>query len=118
MSSASSSRKKTKKKLSEAQLQKASALFATLSEPSRLRLLQALQGGALSVSELVGASGLSQANVSKHLAVLHGARLVKKTRAGVFVHYELADSVVDQLCELVCSKMERDLAEEVRALSE
>ncbi|WP_202863964.1 ArsR/SmtB family transcription factor [Ereboglobus luteus] len=110
-------KKKSNKKLSEPQLQRASMLFATLSEPSRLRLLQALQEGSLSVGELVEATGLSQANVSKHLTVLHGARLVKKSRAGVFVNYELADSVVDQLCGLVCAKMERDLAEEARALN-
>lgn len=116
MSRATSSKKSAGKKLSETQIQRAAALFAILSEPSRLKLLQALQGGPLSVGDLVEATGLSQANVSKHLSMLHGVRLVKKSRDGVFVNYEMAGSVVEQLCDLVCAKMERDLAEEAREI--
>jgi DNA-binding transcriptional ArsR family regulator len=97
-----------KKILSPAQLAAVSRLFGVLSEPSRLALLQALRGGPLSVSELMEACAMKQANVSKHLAVLHDHHLVKRERAGVSVRYQIADPMIFSLCNLVCGKMERD----------
>ena len=104
-----------KKRLSPEQLGAIGRLFGVLSEPSRLALLQALQAGPLSVTELVEASGMKQANVSKHLAVLHDHRLVKRARNGVSVRYEIADPMIFSLCNLVCCKMERD-ARQVTAM--
>ena len=97
-----------KKKLSAAQLNVVSRLFAVLSEPSRLMLLQSLHNGPMTVNELVAASGMKQANVSKQLAILHDHRLVKREREGTFIRYEIADSMVFSLCDLVCGKMEKD----------
>lgn len=96
------------KKLSTDQLGAVSRLFGALAEPSRLALLQLLRSGPLTVTELVDASGMKQANVSKHLAVLHTHRLVKREREGISIRYEIADPMIFSLCELVCSKMERD----------
>ena len=97
-----------KKTLSPQQLDAVARLFGVLSEPSRLTLLQALQPGPLSVSELIDVCGMKQANVSKHLAVLYDHRLVKRARNGVSVRYEIADPMIFSLCNLVCGKMERD----------
>ena len=94
--------------LSAAQLAAVSRLFGVLSEPSRLVLLQALHAGPLSVNQLVENCGMKQANVSKHLAVLHDHRLVKRKREGITVRYEIADPMVFSLCKLVCGKFERD----------
>jgi DNA-binding transcriptional ArsR family regulator len=96
------------KSLSSGQLAAVSRLFAVLSEPSRLALLQALHDGALSVGELVEVCRMKQANVSKHLAVLHTHHLVKRERDGITIRYEIADPMIFSLCNLVCSKMERD----------
>ncbi len=95
--------------MSAAQLGAVARLFAVLSEPSRLVLLQALHGGPLTVNELVEASGMKQANVSKHLGVLHDHHLVKREREGVCIRYEIADPLIFSLCSLVCGKMERDV---------
>ena len=94
--------------MSAAQLAAISRLFAVLSEPSRLVLLQALHGGPLTVSELVKACAMKQANVSKHLGVLHDHHLAKREREGISVRYEIADPMIFSLCNLVCGKMERD----------
>ena len=94
--------------MSAAQLAAISRLFAVLSEPSRLVLLQALHGGPRTVSQLVRACAMKQANVSKHLGVLHDHRLVKRQREGISVRYEIADPMIFSLCNLVCGKMERD----------
>ena len=97
--------------LSPAQFAAVSRLFAALAEPSRLALLQALHDGPLSVSQLVEASGMKQANVSKQLALLHDHHLVKREREGTSIHYGIADPLVFSLCELVCGKMQRDAKE-------
>ncbi len=95
--------------LSAAQLEAVARLFGVLSEPSRLLLLQALHGGPRTVSELVEACGMKQANVSKHLGVLHDHNLVKRRRSGTSVQYEIADPMIFALCNLVCGKLEKDV---------
>src|SRR5918997_2680931 len=50
--------------------------FATLAEPTRLRILDLLRERPRLVGELVDALGLSQPGVSKHLRVLREAELV------------------------------------------
>jgi ArsR family transcriptional regulator len=97
-----------KRPLSGGQLEAVSRLFGVLSEPSRLALLQALHDRPLAVNQLVEACSMKQANVSKHLTVLHDHRLVARKREGAFIRYAIADPIVFALCELVCGKMERD----------
>jgi DNA-binding transcriptional ArsR family regulator len=97
-----------KKLFSPGQLAAVSRLFGVLSEPSRLALLQALRGGPLTVSELMESCAMKQANVSRHLGVLHDQQLVKRERNGTSVCYEIADPMIFSLCNLVCGKMERD----------
>jgi DNA-binding transcriptional ArsR family regulator len=87
-----------------AQLAAVARAFSVLSEPSRLALLEALRDGPLTVSELVEASGMKQANVSKPLGMLHQHRLVKRRREGICVRYEIADLMAFALCKLVCRK--------------
>jgi DNA-binding transcriptional ArsR family regulator len=97
-----------RKILSPNQLAEVSRLFGVLSETSRLVLLQALYEGPLTVSQLIEACAMKQANVSKHLGVLHHHRLVSRQREGNSVRYQIADPAIFALCDLVCSKIERD----------
>lgn len=90
--------------------------FKALSDRARLSLLQELRSGALTVNELALATGMGQANVSRHLAVLFSNGLVKRERDGVFVHYELADADVLKLCDLVCGRLESEMAERRRVI--
>jgi len=82
------------------------ARFKVLAEPTRLQVLSALKAGPLHVNALVEATGLNQANLSRHLQVLHGQGFVTRRREGLFVYYELADDTVFTLCELVCGSGE------------
>jgi DNA-binding transcriptional ArsR family regulator len=84
--------------------------FRALGDPSRLSVLHSLEAGPLTVTELVEAVGLSQGNLSKHLQLLHANGLVARRREGLFVHYSLADDRVLQLCELMCSRLDEELA--------
>jgi DNA-binding transcriptional ArsR family regulator len=82
------------------------ARFKVLSEPARLQVLDALRPGPLHVSALMDATGLNQANLSKHLRVLHAEVLVSRRRDGLFVFYQIADRSVLELCDLVCGAVE------------
>ena len=68
--------------------------FKALSDRGRLQLLQALRSGERTVSELVQETGMGQANVSRHLTLLHANGFVTRERDGLFVRYTLADKEV------------------------
>ena len=68
------------KALDDTQLAAIAELFAVLSERSRLRILQVLQGGPANVGELVEKSGLKQANVSRQLGLLLSAGIIARGR--------------------------------------
>jgi DNA-binding transcriptional ArsR family regulator len=90
--------------------------FKALSEPARLQLLHAMQARELSVNELVDETGLGQANVSKHLQVLHALGFVKRRKEGLFVFYTLADRSVLRLCDLMCVRIEAQIEAQKRLL--
>lgn len=75
-------------------------LFRGLSDGSRLAILEALRGGTRSVSEVVSSTGLTQSNVSNHLACLLDCGLVVREQRGRFVYYDLADPQVEELLSL------------------
>lgn len=85
--------------------------FRVLGEPMRIRLLDALREGSLTVGELQDATGASQQNVSKHLGVLRDAGLVRRTKEGTFARYEIADATVFAICEQVCGGLRAQLQE-------
>ncbi|MBZ8178588.1 MAG: metalloregulator ArsR/SmtB family transcription factor [Oscillatoria sp. PMC 1051.18] len=79
--------------------------FKVLSEVSRLQILSCLRSGAMNVTELGDATGLGQANLSKHLKMLTQAGLLSRQPQGVSVYYEISDPVIFELCELVCDRV-------------
>jgi ArsR family transcriptional regulator len=90
--------------------------FRALGEPMRLRLLNALRGGELGVSELVEETGATQANVSKHLQVLHRLGFVQRRKEGTAAFYSLADPDVFKLCDLVCGGARARVKDQQRIL--
>jgi DNA-binding transcriptional ArsR family regulator len=101
---------------SEQTLDMVAARFKVLGEPTRLRLLNELREGARTVSQLVEALDTSQANVSKHLAVLRRHQMVERRKEGVHSFYSIAEPEVFDLCELVCDSLEREIEARRRAL--
>lgn len=91
--------------------------FAVLSEPTRLRLLQALFDGEKNVNRLVELTGGTQANVSRHLQTLTEAHLLQRRKEGLQVYYSIADPSIFQLCELVCGSLEKQLASRAEAFN-
>jgi DNA-binding transcriptional ArsR family regulator len=72
-------------------------LLHGLSGESRLGILAELRGGERRVSELVERTGLSQPNVSKHLACLWGCGLVARERRGREVFYRSIEGLAELL---------------------
>lgn len=83
----------------------AAEYFSLLSEPSRLKIMHCLCDGERSVNEVVAASGLNQANASRHLNTLYRAGVVGRRRDGVQVMYSLIDPNFTELCRTVCVRI-------------
>lgn len=83
--------------------------FRVLSEPMRIKILDALKDGESTVGDLTVRLGASQQNVSKHLGVLHQAGLVRRSKERTYVHYEIADPSVFDLCEQVCGGVRQQI---------
>jgi DNA-binding transcriptional ArsR family regulator len=81
--------------------------FRLLSEPSRLRLLCMLAGGERCVGDLAVELGCTQANVSKHLAMLADAGLLRRRKAGLNCYYSVADESVFTVCGSVWDSLRR-----------
>jgi DNA-binding transcriptional ArsR family regulator len=82
-------------------LDRIAARFKVLGEPMRLRILQAVCKQPRSVNAIVAATGSTQANVSKHLALLAAAGILEREKDGQRVFYGVKDKLAVKLCELV-----------------
>jgi DNA-binding transcriptional ArsR family regulator len=83
--------------------------FRVIGDAMRIRLLDSLREGELSVGELTVQLETSQQNVSKHLGILYAAGIVARRRDGNRILYSIADEGVFRLCEQVCGGLQRQL---------
>lgn len=90
-------------------LQQVAAYFQTLSEPTRLQILNHLRDGERNVGDLAHLCGYTAANVSRHLAMLTKQGLVLRESRGTSVYYKIADPSVYALCDLVCGNISRQI---------
>ncbi len=102
--------------MTPAMLERVAEQFRALGEPSRLQLMNLMFDGEHTVGGLVAASGLSLANVSKHLGILHQIGWVTRRKDGLNVVYALADDRTFGLCEMMCDRV-RELASTEAALT-
>jgi DNA-binding transcriptional ArsR family regulator len=91
--------------LTEEELSHLAARFKLLGEPMRLKILQSVCHESRTVNEIVEMTGSTQANVSKHLALLAAAGILDRKKEGQFVRYGMKDRLVMQLCDLVRSQI-------------
>ncbi len=73
----------------------------TFSNPTRLELLNLLRNGELSVSELVKRTGLTQGNVSQHLAVMRSKGVVMAKRKGSNIYYSIANPKIIKAFDII-----------------
>lgn len=68
-----------------------------LSDPIRREILNLLKKGKLSAGEISGHFPVTDASISRHLSVLKDADLIRDTREGKFIFYELNTSVLEEI---------------------
>jgi DNA-binding transcriptional ArsR family regulator len=102
--------------LPPAALELVAARFKVLAEPLRLRILQALEAGEMSVTEIAKAVESTQPNVSKHLRLLQDAGLIVRRQEGNLIYCSIGDERVFELCEVVCSSLRQRFASQAGAL--
>jgi ArsR family transcriptional regulator, virulence genes transcriptional regulator len=82
-------------------LRRAAEIIKLLGHPERLKIVEVLEGGEATVSEIQEKLGLAQAIVSQHLAKLRGANVVSARRDGVHVHYQLTEQKVHHILQCI-----------------
>ena len=79
--------------------------FGMLSEPTRLKILHAICRDEQCVTAIVAATGATQTNVSRHLALMLAAGVVSRRRAGNVVYYRVAEQEFVNVCRTVCMQI-------------
>lgn len=80
-----------------------------LADPTRLLIINELRDGPRSVGDLAEALGISQPNVSRHLAMLRDRGFVTAERFGSSVHYALASPKILRAMDLLREFMTEEL---------
>jgi ArsR family transcriptional regulator len=93
-------------------------LFQALAHPTRIALVEALQGGEQPAGALITQLGLEQANASQHLAILRARHVVTTRRAGNQIYYALRDPVLSDVLALLRQYFYAHLAETATMLDE
>ena len=94
-------------RLTNEAFQAIAARFQLLADPSRLRILHTLADGERNVGEIITHTGLEQANVSKHLALLLKEGILSRRKEGLFAYYRIVDPTIFKLCTVVCKGLEK-----------
>ena len=87
------------------------ARLRAIGDANRIRILDLLRDGELSVAQITEQLGTSQQNASKHLGVLLRSGIVTRRKAGTSALYSVADRGVYELCEQVCGGLRVQLSE-------
>ena len=92
--------------------------FRVLGDATRLSIIRTLlDDGEQNVGQLVDRLGASQANVSKHLRVLHDARIVSRRTEGTSAFYSVTDPSLMPVCAIVCDRLREQVADAARTFA-
>lgn len=72
-------------------------VMKALADPTRREILNYLKSGAMAATDIANRFEMSGAAVSKHLAILREAELVRTRREGTYIYYELSASVLEEV---------------------
>ena len=73
------------------------ASLRALADPIRREILNLLKKGRLSAGDIAGHFDVTNASISRHLSVLKEADLIRDTREGKFIYYDLNVSVLEEI---------------------
>ncbi len=95
--------------LPDEMLEAVSNRFKLLSEPMRLKILRSLCERERTVQEIVNAINANQANVSKHLALMHDNGMVTRRKEGLKCYYRIVDDSTVFACYLTSKSVVENL---------
>ena len=78
-----------------------SEISKTLANPIRLAILHSLRDGEKSVNELTVFLGISQSNLSQHLALMRQKGILKTRKQGTSIFYCVTNPKINQACDMV-----------------
>jgi len=90
----------------------------TLANPKRQEILDRLREQEMTVNEIVGRTGISQANLSQHLAILRTKGIVKARRDGLNVYYSLSNTKIIQAFDLISQLINESLISQTKTVSD
>jgi Predicted transcriptional regulators len=73
----------------------------TIANPNRQAILDMMRSGEITVTELVNKTGISQANLSQHLAILRSKGVVNTRRDGNNIYYSISNMKIIQAYDLI-----------------
>jgi DNA-binding transcriptional ArsR family regulator len=87
-----------------------SELFKAVAYPTRIRILELLRRGEMTVGDLQEQLGADGSSVSQQLALLRGQNIVESHRRGTSVYYTVRDPAVFELLDVASAIFSRHLA--------
>ena len=92
--------------------------FKVLANPLRIRILDALRDGPLSVGELRARLDTEQATISQHLSILRARNFVFTERRGTTIRYQVSDPTIWRLLDLAREIFDNQLVSVQAALTD
>jgi len=83
-----------------------SDICKTLANPKRQEILDNLRQKDMTVSQLVKKTGISQANLSQHLAILRTKGIVSTSREGINIYYSISNAKIIKALDLISEVLE------------
>jgi len=90
----------------------------TLSNPRRQAILDTIRSNEMTVSELIENTGISQANLSQHLAILRSKGVVNTRREGNNIYYSLSNIKIIKAYDLISEVLEDSTISREKAIRE
>jgi len=90
----------------------------TISNPRRQAILDTIRGSEMTVSELVEKTGISQANLSQHLAILRSKGVVKTRREGNNIYYSVSNIKIIEAYDLISQVLEDSTTSREKTIKE
>ncbi len=95
-----------------------SSLCKTLANPKRQEILDSLREKEMTVNEMVHRTGISQANLSQHLAILRTKGIVSTRRDGINIFYSLANPKIIDAFDLISDVLNESILSQTRTIQD
>jgi ArsR family transcriptional regulator len=90
----------------------------TLANPKRQEILDSLREREMTVNGIVEKTGITQANLSQHLAIMRTKGIVKTRRDGLNVYYSLSNTKIIQAFDLISQLINESLASQTQTVKD